>query len=121
MRVFKAGLLTVAAAFVGIAGVATPAQAATGWDRCEAGYFCAFTGPNGTGVIAQYKVGDPDLSDGIGPTGMDDNIESIWNRTGSMWAVHRQIGGQEGWAMGAGAKLGYLGDFANRISVITRY
>jgi hypothetical protein len=101
---------------------AAPAQAATGWDRCEPGYFCAFTGTNGTGVIARYQVGDPDLSDGHGPVGMDNNIESLWNRTGSIWGVWRNIGGQEGWAIGQGAKLGTLhGSWPNNISVIARF
>ncbi|MDN3495814.1 peptidase inhibitor family I36 protein [Planococcus sp. APC 4015] len=116
-----AGAAALGAACVIAVVPATAAQAATGWDRCQPGYFCGFTGTNGTGTIAQYQVGDPDLSDGYGPVGMDNNIESFWNRTGSVWGVYRNIGGQQGWGLGPGAKLGTLdGSWANNISVITR-
>lgn len=107
MKVFKASVPMAAATLLMAVAPAAPAQAVTGWDRCQPGYFCAFTGTNGTGIIAQYQVGDP---------------ESLWNRTGSVWSVWRNIGGQEGWGIGPGAKLGTLhGSWPNNISVITRF
>ncbi|GAB3592427.1 hypothetical protein GCM10027446_13110 [Angustibacter peucedani] len=46
---------------------------------------CVFTGPNGTGAIAWFSTADGDLGDSNGPTGMNNNIESIWNRSGHTW------------------------------------
>ena len=48
---------------------------------------CVFTGPNGSGAIAWFATGDADLGDSVGPVGMNNNIESIWNRSGHDWAL----------------------------------
>ncbi|MFI5736124.1 peptidase inhibitor family I36 protein [Kribbella sp. NPDC051587] len=73
--------LAVTAAIGSVAAMSTiPAHAATGYNRCPAGRFCAFTGPNGTGVIAIYTKSDRNLADRVGPRGMNNNIESAWNR-----------------------------------------
>ncbi|WP_169742070.1 peptidase inhibitor family I36 protein [Phycicoccus jejuensis] len=64
---------------------APSASAATGYDRCPNFKMCVFTGPNGTGVMATFSVGDANLGDNIGPTGMNNNIESTYNRTGHDW------------------------------------
>jgi hypothetical protein len=74
-----AGLLTLIAAVTVTAGP-RPAQAETGWARCPRGSFCAFTGLDGTGAMATYTRGDFNLGDATGPSGMNNNIESVWNR-----------------------------------------
>ncbi|MGG6380925.1 peptidase inhibitor family I36 protein [Paenarthrobacter sp. NEAU-H11] len=115
------GVGLAAAALIAVAGVAAPAQAATGWDRCPEAHFCAFAGPNGSGLMAAYQVGDPNLADEYGPTGMNDNIESVWNRTGSLWGVWRTIGGQNGLAIAEHFKYNMHSEFVNNISVIKRF
>lgn len=82
------GLLVSAA--IGAAMVvatAPPASAATGYARCPDLRMCVFTGPNGSGAIAYFSTGDANLGDSVGPTGMNNNIESIWNRSGHSWAL----------------------------------
>lgn len=82
------GLLVSAA--IGVAMVvatAPPASAATGYARCPDLRMCVFTGPNGSGAIAYFSTGDVNLGDSVGPTGMNNNIESIWNRSGHSWAL----------------------------------
>lgn len=53
-----------------------PAQAG-GWDRCPAGYFCLFDGYDGTGVMAFFKTGSPNL----GAQGLDKAASAQWNRS----------------------------------------
>ncbi|WP_188298407.1 peptidase inhibitor family I36 protein [Streptomyces sp. CBMA156] len=69
------------------------AQASTGpiaegssvaaFSDCPAGWFCVWTGTNGTGTMARFQSGAADLSD----LGMNNNISSLWNRTSSTWCV----------------------------------
>lgn len=56
-----------------------PAQAADGYDRCQEGYYCMFSGLDGTGDIIQIQGNTPDLA----ALGMADRGKSDWNRTGS--------------------------------------
>src|ERR1700754_2643025 len=73
--------LAITAALGSFAALGTiPAQAATGYNRCPPNRFCVFPGLNGTGVIAIYTKSDPSLGDAGGPRGMNNNIESGWNR-----------------------------------------
>lgn len=75
-----------------------PAQAATGYDRCPANRLCVFTGPGGTGAIGIFQRGDVDLGAAPGPSGLDDNIESAWNRTAKSWYFYpdRNYNGGDG-------------------------
>jgi hypothetical protein len=75
-----------------VAATATPASAATGYDRCPDLRMCVFTGPNGTGAIAWFAIADADLGDGVGPQGMNNNIESTWNRSGHTWHLYNGAG-----------------------------
>ncbi|MEV6977734.1 peptidase inhibitor family I36 protein [Kitasatospora sp. NPDC093806] len=59
--------------------VTVPAHAATGYDRCPVGFYCLFSGLDGTGDIVRLNRSAPDLA----ALGMDDRAESDWNRTGS--------------------------------------
>ena len=74
---------SMAVALTGAAAV--PAQAATGFDRCVGYVMCVFTGPNGTGTMASFVVGDGNLGDSNGPVGMNNNIESFINKSGHHW------------------------------------
>jgi hypothetical protein len=81
--------LTIATA-TSVAGLsvaaASPAEAATGYSRCPKGYFCVFADTHGTGKMAKWKKGgDADLGNRHGPRGLNNNIESVWNRTGDTW------------------------------------
>jgi hypothetical protein len=69
------------AAAVSVTVAPSPAQAATGWARCPAGYFCVFDGANGTGHFAYFQWGSPDLR---GQT-MNNKTTSYWNRTSRRW------------------------------------
>jgi hypothetical protein len=74
----------------------SPAQAATGYNRCPANRMCVFTGVNGTGAIGIFTVGDANLGDSVGPRGLNNNIESAWNRRGDEWALWNDAGYQGG-------------------------
>ncbi|MBE1577756.1 peptidase inhibitor family I36 protein [Amycolatopsis roodepoortensis] len=54
------------------------------YDGCPAGSFCAWDGRGGTGRILVTEVSIPDL----GAVGMDNQISSIWNRTGVVWCAY---------------------------------
>ncbi|MFJ4880837.1 peptidase inhibitor family I36 protein [Streptomyces sp. NPDC088745] len=67
----------------------TSAQAAqtapaAGYDRCPAGSFCIFDGANGTGTIAWFRTGSPDLRG----QSMDNRTSSYWNRTNDAFALY---------------------------------
>ncbi|SEF85298.1 Peptidase inhibitor family I36 [Nonomuraea solani] len=67
------------AAAAALTVLATPAQAADGYDRCVEGNYCLFSGLDGTGDIVQIKGSTPDLA----ALGMADRAKSDWNRTDS--------------------------------------
>jgi hypothetical protein len=69
-----------------------PAEAATGYDRCPANRMCVFTGLNGAGAIGIFASGDADLSDSSGPQGLNNNIESAWNRRGLYLGLYEDAG-----------------------------
>lgn len=115
MKMFKASI-AAAALSAAIVVTAAPAQAATGWDRCVYGYFCAFTDPNGTGAIAMYEIGDPNLADAYGPQGMNNNIESVWNRDSRGWMGYMDGYGSAATGFGSYLKIPNLFHSGNRIS-----
>jgi hypothetical protein len=66
----------------------SPAPAATGFARCPAGKFCIFTETGGNGVIAMFDYADGNLGDSVGPQGMNNNVESVYNNTaGQTWGA----------------------------------
>ncbi|TDB71312.1 peptidase inhibitor family I36 protein [Micromonospora sp. KC721] len=75
-----------------VVAAAPPASAATGYDRCPNFRMCVFTGPNGSGAIAYFSTGDGNLGDSSGPVGMNNDIESIWNRSGHTWELFDGVG-----------------------------
>ncbi|MGW7410927.1 peptidase inhibitor family I36 protein [Streptomyces sp. NPDC054863] len=57
----------------------SPAHAADGYDRCPDGYYCMFSGLDGTGDMITLRGNTPDLA----ALGMNDRAKSDWNRTPS--------------------------------------
>ncbi|MFF7019890.1 peptidase inhibitor family I36 protein [Streptomyces klenkii] len=74
----RALLVPVAVAAAAVLPVST-AQAAGGYDRCPAGYYCMFSGLDGTGDMTKLTRSTPDLT----TLGMNDRAKSDWNRTAS--------------------------------------
>lgn len=48
------------------------------------GWFCVWSGTGGQGTMAQFKIGTPDLGD----FGLDNQVSSLWNRTGALWCTY---------------------------------
>ena len=49
----KFRMLALPIAAAALTALATPAQAAEGYDRCQEGHYCLFSGLDGTGDIVQ--------------------------------------------------------------------
>ncbi|UQI46222.1 peptidase inhibitor family I36 protein [Streptomyces sp. HU2014] len=79
MRNTKRALLMLAAAAAAVVLPVSTAHAADGYDRCPDGYYCMFSGLDGTGDMIMLRRSTPDLS----PLGMNDRAKSDWNRTSS--------------------------------------
>lgn len=75
----KLHLVALPLAAAAVAALAAPAQAAEGYDRCQDGYYCMFSGFDGTGDIIQINTDTPDLA----VLGMAKRGKSDWNRTDS--------------------------------------
>ncbi|MFI6503306.1 peptidase inhibitor family I36 protein [Nonomuraea typhae] len=76
----KFHILALPIAAVALAALTTtPAQAADGYDRCRAGYYCMFSGLDGTGDIIEIQGDTPDLA----ALNMAGRAKSDWNRTSS--------------------------------------
>jgi hypothetical protein len=72
-----AGLASAVAA-LSMASV-SPAYAVDGYDRCPDGFYCMFSGLDGTGDMIKLRTNTPDLA----ALGMNDRAKSEWNRTPS--------------------------------------
>lgn len=57
---------------------AAPAPATEGYDRCPPGFYCLFSGLDGTGTMLELTRSTPDLAT------MNDRADSGWNRTASI-------------------------------------
>lgn len=119
MRLSRTLAVVVGAAAVVLA--APSAHAATGYDRCPVDRMCVFSGPNGSGTIGIYANGDVDLSDSIGPTGLNNTIESMRNRTAGYWCFYSGINynGQV-WRGGPGGGANTIPSATNVISSLKR-
>ncbi|WP_433336361.1 peptidase inhibitor family I36 protein [Spirillospora sp. CA-294931] len=111
------GTVGIAAA-VATATVALPAtaNAAVGYDRCPSGHACLFSGANGSGSMAYFRYGSPDLRG----QSMDNTAESIWNRAGAgalIYTGYNYSGENDHWGSGARGNLSVNG-FANVASSI---
>lgn len=72
-------LLVAVAAATATAVPVSAAHAADGYDRCPDGYYCMFSGLDGTGDMITLRGNTPDLT----ALGMNDRAKSDWNRTPS--------------------------------------
>lgn len=63
---------------------ATPAHAANGFERCLDGHMCIFDNREGTGTMAWFRTGSPDLAQ----HGMDNRASAFSNRTGREWITY---------------------------------
>ncbi|MBA2894292.1 peptidase inhibitor family I36 protein [Nonomuraea soli] len=82
----KFHVLALPIAAVALAALSAPAQAAEGYDRCQEGYYCLFSGLDGTGDIVQLQGNTPNLA----ALGMGDRAKSDWNRTDTLIHLHTQ-------------------------------
>ncbi|WP_246090213.1 peptidase inhibitor family I36 protein [Nonomuraea deserti] len=81
-------MLALPIAAAALAALATPAQAADGYDRCRDGYYCMFSGLDGTGDLIEINADTPDLA----ALGMADRAKSDWNRTDSWIHLFSEAG-----------------------------
>ncbi|MEU5049210.1 peptidase inhibitor family I36 protein [Streptomyces sp. NPDC021096] len=79
MRNSMRALPMLAAAAAAIVLPASAAHAADRYDRCPDGYYCMFSGLDGTGDMIKLRGSTPDLV----TLGMNDRAKSDWNRTAS--------------------------------------
>ncbi|MER6301593.1 peptidase inhibitor family I36 protein [Kitasatospora sp. NPDC001539] len=79
MRKRLRALLVPVVAGAAMALPVSTVHAADGYDRCPAGYYCLFSGLDGTGDMIRLTASAPDLA----VLGMNDRAKSDWNRTAS--------------------------------------
>ncbi|MEU8529943.1 MULTISPECIES: FG-GAP-like repeat-containing protein [Streptomyces] len=83
-RVFRRAVVAGLSALGLLTATVSPAQAATGYDRCPAGRFCLFDNADGTGAMATY-------SGSMATLGAYDNwAAGMRNRTGLHACVYSQ-------------------------------
>jgi hypothetical protein len=58
------------------------------WSDCPASRQCIFNNLNGGRPYGYFASGDGDLADSSGPTGLNNNTESVWNRTSRYWCFY---------------------------------
>lgn len=78
-KIWLAGLLTAAAVLVAAFGVSTPAFAS--WGGCPDTKLCTYWDSNGNGAVYYYTYPGDQRCINIGAP-WDNNISSVWNRTG---------------------------------------
>lgn len=121
----RAAAITGAVAAMAALSV-VPSQAATGYARCPAGKLCVFTGTGGSGVIGIFSTGDVDLGAAPGPSGLNNNIESVWNRSSSNFGFYPERNYNGGSADGISelvprtAKATFYPEFRNTTSSIKK-
>jgi hypothetical protein len=102
-------------------GLAAQAEAATGYARCPADRMCVFTSTNGSGVIGIFANGDVNLGDSTGPTGLNNNIESMINKTSVKWCFYDGINyNGKIWQGGPGGGANTIPAATNTISSLKR-
>ncbi|MGW2161923.1 peptidase inhibitor family I36 protein [Nonomuraea sp. NPDC001699] len=109
-------LRVVTLTIVGTTILTTPANAApAGFERCPAGHFCLFDGTNGTGEIATFRSGSPDLQ----RQNMDNRASSVANNTGQGWCLF-DGGGYTGDARDVFGSYDLVEFWDNRVSSLRR-
>lgn len=80
-----------AAALAGGLLSASPAMAATGYDRCPVSRFCIFEHADGQGKYAYFNGDHDNLVNPIGGFVFNDTASSVWNRTKYGFCMWRDI------------------------------
>lgn len=115
----RIALTLASGAFIAVGLAAAPSanavESATGYARCDVGYMCVFTGKNGSGAIGKFKNGDVNLAVAPGPSGLNNNIESMRNRTTGSWCFY----GSTNYNTGTGSWRGYPGGGSNTVPAAT--
>lgn len=67
------------------------------YSDCPVGWFCAWENADGQGRMARFQIGSDDLRD----FNLNDQISSVWNRTGVGWCTWLNINRDGGpWPVG---------------------
>ncbi|CCH30279.1 peptidase inhibitor family I36 protein [Actinosynnema sp. NPDC047251] len=70
---------------------AAPADGAisiTAFNDCPSARMCIFNNLNGGTPYGSFATGDGDLADSNGPRGLNNNAESVSNRTNQLWCFY---------------------------------
>lgn len=59
----------------------------TAYQDCPVGWFCAWADTGGLGKMARFQTGSDDLRD----FNLNDQISSVWNRTGNLFCTWLNI------------------------------
>jgi hypothetical protein len=106
--------VTVSTAYTG--GQAEESAPAAGWARCPHGYFCIFDGFNGTGSMAWFQFGSPDLRG----QGMNNRTSSFWNRQDTNWSLYDGFSYHGQCFSVFGSRRGNLSTWNNRVGSLRR-
>ncbi|MFF9016625.1 peptidase inhibitor family I36 protein [Streptomyces sp. NPDC014870] len=110
-------LLVPVAAAATVALPVSPAHAADGYDRCPVGYYCMFSGLDGTGDMIKLRGNTPDLA----MAGMADRAKSDWNRTEStvhLWSDENYTGCTMATPSGPTGKGNFFPDYQDFFSSV---
>ncbi|MFD8865225.1 peptidase inhibitor family I36 protein [Streptomyces sp. NPDC059590] len=115
---FRALLVSVAvASATALPSSMAHAAEAGGYDRCPDGYYCMFSGLDGTGDMITLKGSTPDL----GALGMNDRAKSDWNRTSStiyLWSEANYTGCTVVTSAGPTGKGNFYSDYRDFLSSV---
>ncbi|MEU8525885.1 MULTISPECIES: peptidase inhibitor family I36 protein [Streptomyces] len=98
-----------------LSSVAPAGSAPSGFDRCPAGHFCLFDGPDGTGLMASFRTGSPDLA----RQSMDNRASSLAdNVPDTVWCIYdeRDYAGTEYQRVYPGAAGNFEPEWDDRVS-----
>ncbi|MCC3773847.1 peptidase inhibitor family I36 protein [Streptomyces sp. UNOB3_S3] len=117
MRSTLRALLVPMAAMAATALPVSTAHAADGYDRCPDGYYCMFSGLDGTGDMVKLRGSVPDLA----TVGMNDRAKSDWNRTAStiyLWSEANYTGCTAVTSAGPTGKGNFFPDYRDFFSSV---
>ncbi len=77
-----AGAVLAGSLFAATPAFASPVSTAS-FSQCPVNRFCTWSSLDGTGVFATFTAGVSTL-----PRAVDNNIESVWNRTSAPWCLY---------------------------------
>jgi hypothetical protein len=83
-----AALALVGVSVIGTQAISTPAQASL--NDCGGGWFCVWTGYQGTGTMCKWSASEINSSKGVwmGEKGCDNNTHTWWNRSSTAFQMN---------------------------------